>query len=62
MAMEITEQEFKLFGELLYNALFETAPWQWSNYEEVKATFKKVAPQDMQETFVECNPWKEAQW
>lgn len=42
-SVEITEDERKLFGELLWDALATTAPEQWSDHEATVATFCKVA-------------------
>lgn len=42
--IEISEREQQLLGEVLFNALTESHESQWSDYENVVATLRKIAP------------------
>lgn len=42
--VEISEEECRLLGEVLFNALEETPESQWSDYAGAVATLRKIAP------------------
>jgi hypothetical protein len=42
--VDINDDQRKLFGELLWNALAESPEGNWSDYDAVVLTFVQVAP------------------
>lgn len=42
--MQISDDQRKLFGELLWNSLAETPAEAWSDYDAVVLTYIQVAP------------------